>query len=384
MKYRNFGRLGWQTSALGFGCMRLPTTDNQPTGANIDERLAIQMIRHSIDEGVNYIDTAYPYHQGNSEIVTGKALRDGYRQRVKLATKLPVWLIKEPDDFDRLLAEQMEKLTTDHIDFYLLHALNKWRWNEIVLKHKLLEKAEKALRDGRINHIGFSFHDSYDVFDVIINAFDWTFCQIQYNYMDINIQAGIKGLKLAARKGLGVIVMEPLMGGHLANPPESVRKEMNDIADRYTPADLALQWIWNQPEVSVVLSGMSTMEQVNENLRSADKSAVRSMGIQEQKIIAALRKSYRTRIAVPCTSCQYCMPCPNGVDIPLNFELYNYAHLYDDIPVAQFRYSVYLPKSQRSDKCIACKECEDKCPQKIQISNLMPDITKMLTPVDKM
>ena len=379
MKYRNFGRLDWQPSALGFGCMRLPTTDNQPTGANIDEKLSIRMIRHAIDEGVNYIDTAYPYHQGNSEIVTGKALQDGYRARVKLATKLPVWLISESADFDRLLAEQMKKLSTDHIDFYLLHALNKWRWTELVLKHKLLEKAEKALKDGRIGYLGFSFHDSFDVFEEILNAFDWSFCQIQYNYMDINIQAGTRGLKLAARKGLGVIVMEPLMGGHLASPPQAVRQAMDRLASRYTPADLALQWIWNQPGVSVVLSGMSNMEQVDENLKSADRSAVKGFDMEEHKVIAELRRRYRTKLAVPCTSCQYCMPCPNGVDIPVNFELFNYAHLYDDIPVAQFRYSIYLPKSQRSDKCIDCKECEDKCPQKIEISSWMPKITKMLS-----
>jgi predicted aldo/keto reductase-like oxidoreductase len=379
MKYRNFGRLDWKPSALGFGCMRLPSTDNQPASANINEKLAIRMIRHAIDAGVNYIDTAYPYHQGNSEIVTGKALGDGYRDRVKLATKLPVWLINEPADFDRLLAEQMEKLLTDHIDFYLFHALNKRRWTDLVLKHNLLEKAQSAVKDGRIRYIGFSFHDTYEIFEEIVKGFDWTFCQIQYNYMDIHNQAGTKGLKLAARRGLGVVVMEPLMGGHLANPPAVVRSAMDKLADRFTPADLALKWIWNQPEVSMVLSGMSTLEQVDENLLSADTSAVNIFDSHEKKIITALRKKYRTRLAVPCTNCKYCMPCPNGVDIPVNFELFNYAHLYEDIPVARFRYSIYLAQSLRSDKCIACKECEDKCPQKIQISSWMPKITEMLS-----
>lgn len=380
MKYRNFGKLDWKVSALGFGCMRLPATDNQPVSANVDEKLAVQMIRHAIDEGVNYIDTAYPYHHGNSEIVVGKALRDGYRDRVRLATKLPVWLINEPADFDRLLAEQMEKLSTDHIDFYLFHALNKRRWTDIVLKHNLLEKAQSAMKDGRIRYIGFSFHDTYEVFEKIVKAFDWTFCQIQYNYMDIHNQAGTKGLKLASRLGLGVVVMEPLMGGHLANPPSVIRSAMDKLADRYSPADLALKWIWNQSEVSVVLSGMSTMEQVDENLLSADTSAVNSFDSHEQKIIAAIRKRFRTRLAVPCTNCNYCMPCPNGVDIPVNFELFNYAHLYEDIPVAHFRYSLYLAQSERSDKCIGCKECEDKCPQKIQISSWMPKISEMLSP----
>jgi predicted aldo/keto reductase-like oxidoreductase len=379
MKYRNFGKLDWQPSALGFGCMRLPTTDNQPLGANINEELVIRMIRNAIDKGVNYIDTAYPYHQGNSEIVVGKALQDGYRDRVKLADKLPVWLVNEPADFDRLLDEQLHKLSTDHIDFYLLHALTRKRWKDIVLKHNLFEKAEAAIRDGRIRYLGFSFHDSYDVFEEIIKAYDWTFCQIQYNYMDISNQAGIKGLKLAAGRGIGVVVMEPLLGGHLANPPASVMEAMDQLADRYTPADLALKWIWNQPEVSLVLSGMSSMEQVDENLRSADGSAVNSFTATEKKAIASLRKNYRAGIAVPCTNCKYCMPCPQGVEIPANFEFFNHAYLYNDLAAAKFRYSIYLTHSQRSDKCIACKECEDKCPQKIEISSWMPKVTEMLT-----
>jgi uncharacterized protein len=380
MKYRIFGKLDWRPSALGFGCMRLPTTDNQPSGANIDEELSIRMIRHAIDTGVNYIDTAYPYHQGNSEIVVGKALRDGFRERVKLADKLPVWLVNEPADFDRLLGEQLDKLSTDHIDFYLLHALTGKRWTEHVLKHDLLSKAQAALKDGRIRYLGFSFHDSYEVFEEILNAYDWTFCQIQYNYMDINNQAGTKGLKLAACKGIGVVVMEPLMGGNLANPPAAVRTAMDRVADRYTPADLALKWIWNQPEVSLLLSGMSTMEQVDENLRSADESAVNSFEVAEQKAIAVLRESYNTRIAVPCTNCKYCMPCPNGVDIPLNFQYFNHVSLYDDLAAAKFRYAFYLAVSERSDKCIACGECEDKCPQQIQISSWMPKVSEMLSP----
>jgi uncharacterized protein len=380
MKYRNFGRLDWKPSALGFGCMRLPTADNQPTGSNIDEELAIGMIRHAIDKGVNYVDTAYPYHQGNSEIVVGKALRDGYREKVKLADKLPVWLVNEPDDFDKLLGEQLDKLSTDHIDFYLLHALTRKRWTDNVLKNDLLTKAQVALRDGRIRYLGFSFHDSYDVFEEIVKASDWSFCQIQYNYMDINNQAGTKGLKLAARRGIGVVVMEPLMGGHLADPPAAVRAAMDEVADRYTPADLALKWIWNQPEVSLVLSGMSTMEQVEENLRSADQSAADSFEVAEKKAIAGLRKNYRSGIAVPCTNCKYCMPCTHGVDIPANFEFFNHSYLYNDLAAAKFRYSIYLTPSQRSDKCTACRECEDKCPQQIPISTWMPKVSELLSP----
>ncbi len=378
MKYRKFGLLDWQPSALGFGSMRLPCVDNQPMSANIDEDLAIRMIRHAIDDGVNYIDTAYPYHQGNSEKVVGKALRDGYRERIKLADKLPVWLVNEPADFDRILDEQLDRLGTDHIDFYLLHALTKKRWSENVLKNGLIEKAQSAIKDGRIGYLGFSFHDSFNLFEEIVKAYDWTFCQIQYNYMDINNQAGVKGLKLAAGKGLGVIVMEPLLGGHLANPPASVRAAMDEVADRYTPADLALKWIWNQSEVSLVLSGMSTMEQVEQNLISAEGSSPDSFGTVEKKAIAGLRKNYRAGIAIPCTNCKYCMPCPHGVEIPVNFELFNHSHLYNDLPAARFRYSIYLTQAQRSDKCVACRECEEKCPQQIPISTWMPKVSELL------
>jgi len=364
---------------MGFGCMRLPTIDGVQAGANINEPEAIKMIRLAIDEGVNYVDTAYYYHQGKSELVTGKALQDGYRQRVRIATKLPVWLINDPGDFDRLLDEQLNKLSTDHIDFYLFHALNQKSWTNSVLKHNLLTKALSAISDGRIHHIGFSFHDSYECFEEIVKAFNWDFCQIQYNYMDIHNQAGTKGLKLAARRGLGVVVMEPLMGGLLANPPEVVRKAIDKLPEPCSPSELALKWVWNQSEVSLVLSGMSSMEQVEENLISARRSGIGSLNMPEQKLIPEIRKRYRSRIAVPCTGCKYCMPCPHGVDIPGNFEHFNHAYLYDDVPGARFRYSFYLKESQRSDQCIACNECDEKCPQQIPISTWMSKVTGMMT-----
>lgn len=380
MQYRNFGKSDWKPSALGFGCMRLPTTDSVPSGPNINEPEAIRMIRHAIDNGVNYADTAYYYHQGNSELVLGKALKDGYREKVKVATKLPVWLVNEPADFDRLLSEQLEKLSTDHIDYYLFHALGRNRWRNIVLKYDLLSRAEAALSDGRIRHLGFSFHDSFESFEEIVNAYDWNFCQIQYNYMDIEKQAGTKGLKLAASKGLGVIVMEPLMGGVLVNPPEVVRSVVDKLPVPYSFTELALKWVWDQPEVSMVLSGMSNMEQVRENLEIAGRSEINSLVKAEQEVISELREKYRTRIAVPCTNCKYCMPCPNGVDIPVNFELFNHVHLYDDPGAARFRYTIYLTESQRADKCIACGVCEEKCPQNIPISEWMPKIDELLSP----
>ena len=379
MQYRGFGKLDWKASALGFGCMRFPTEGGDRMSPAIDEAEAVRMVRHAIDNGVNYVDTAYVYHGGQSEIVLGKALKDGYRERVKLATKLPVWLVEGPADFDRLLDEQLTKLQTDHIDFYLLHALSHSRWQDIILKHKVLERSKAALADGRIRHLGFSFHDDYPAFEEIVNGSDlWSFCQIQLNYMDTETQAGVRGLKLAASKGLAVVVMEPLLGGRLAEPPQDIRGLMENFPVRRSPAEWALQWLWDQPEVSLILSGMSTMAQVDENLQSADRARVHSFTAAEQALIAAVREKYRARTAIPCTRCGYCMPCPNGVNIPGNFEYFNYAHLFENLPDAHFKYVTFLAEAERSSACIACGVCEEKCPQKIEISQWMPKVTALL------
>jgi predicted aldo/keto reductase-like oxidoreductase len=379
MQYRKSGNLEWKLSALGFGCMRLPTTDGQRLSPNIVEDEAIRMIRHAIDSGVNYVDTAYPYHSGQSEIVLGKALLNDYREKVNLATKLPVWTVESPDDFDRLLGEQLQKLQTNHIDFYLLHALSKSRWHDIVLKHKLLDKAAAAKADGRIRYIGFSFHDDYESFEEIVNGTDlWDFCQIQYNYMDTENQAGTRGLKLAASKGLAVIVMEPLLGGRLVDPPKDIREAMEAFPVKRTPTEWALQWLWDQPEVSVVLSGMSAMEQVEENLKSADASRIGVFGEAEQKLIARIREMYRARTVIACTKCGYCMPCPNGVNIPANFDFFNHAHLFDDVPGGRIKYQLFLTEQQRAGSCIECGTCLELCPQKIPISEWMQKVAALL------
>lgn len=378
MQYRRFGKLDWKASALGFGCMRFPTLDGNRLSANIDETAALGMIHQAIDSGVNYIDTAYPYHDGQSEVVVGKALLGGYREKVKLATKLPVWLVQAPSDFDRFLDEQLQRLQTSYIDFYLLHSLNKSNWS-IVLQHKLLAQAEKALADGRIRHLGFSFHDDFACFEEIVNATDlWSFCQIQLNYMDTENQAGTRGLQLAADKGLGVVVMEPLLGGRLADPPADVLETMASSSVRRSPADWALQWLWDQPEVSVILSGMSATDQLEQNLRSAEASRPHSFTAADQAIIARVREQYNARTVIPCTRCGYCMPCPNGVNIPGNFEMFNYAQTYDDLGGARFRYQVFLTEAQRSGACIDCGICEDLCPQHIAIPEWMPKVSALL------
>ena len=376
MKYRKFGSLDWEVSALGFGAMRLPLVGKD--SSRVAEPEAIKMIRHAVDRGVNYVDTAYPYHEKVGEIVVGRALLDGYRQKVKLATKLPSWLVEKPDDFDRFLAEQLDKLQTDHIDFYLLHALNSTHWPKL-RDLKVLDWAEKAITDGRIHHLGFSFHDEFEVFKNIVDAYDnWALCQIQYNFMDIAYQAGTRGLQYAADKGLAVVVMEPLRGGQLTHKvPKSVSELWKSAAVRRTPADWALQWIWNQAQVSVVLSGMTTMQQVVENLDSAERSDAGMLSEEELSLVEKVREEYRRLTPVPCTQCRYCLPCPNGVEIVDILNYYSDAVIYDNSGAPGFLYR-NLPEEKQAHNCVECFECEEKCPQGIPISEYLKKAHELL------
>lgn len=367
MKYRKFGSLDWEVSTLGFGAMRLPVLDDD--SSKINEPLAMEMVRHSINEGVNYVDTAWGYHNEQSERFVGKVLKDGYREKVKLATKMPSWLVKEEADFDRLLEEQMKRLDVDFIDFYLLHALNQSHW-ENFQELDVFTWAEKRMSEGLFGHFCFSFHDEYPVFESIVNGYDnWTMAQIQYNFMDINYQAGQKGLKLAADRGLAVVVMEPVRGGRLAkNPPPGPVADVWAKSDReWTPAAWAFNWVWDQPEVSTALSGMSTMEQVEENLQTASESAVSKLTAKDHELIQEVRKVYDSLAPIPCTQCEYCLPCPNGVSIPRIFEIYNEAIMYDEFGGAHWAYNNQVNPEARADQCIECGECEEACPQQIEI-----------------
>src|SRR5512138_606557 len=365
MQYRKFGKLDWQASALGFGCMRLPTLDGK--SSNIDQTKATDMIRRAIDAGVNYFDTAYVYHDQMSEVALGKALAGGYRERVHIATKSPIWLIRESADFDRLLDEQLRRLQTQTIDFYLLHALNRDSWAKIQ-KLDLLRRAEAAKADGRIRYIGFSFHDNLETFKQIVDGYaDWDFCQIQYNYMDIAVQAGTEGLHYAASKGLAVVIMEPLLGGKLALDLPATRPLWASASQQRKPADWALQWLWNQPEVSVVLSGMSTLEQVEENIHSASLSGSGTLNPADVELVTKVRDVVNSLGPIPCTHCEYCLPCPNGVDIPRNFDVYNQVLMYDALEDRRFEYKHWIPDDQKAAACIQCDECFSKCPQQIPI-----------------
>jgi predicted aldo/keto reductase-like oxidoreductase len=379
MTYRTFGRVPIEVSALGFGCMRLPTLDGLPQSEKIDEAAAVRMIRRAVDEGVNYIDTAYPYHNGRSEVVAGRALRDGYRAKVLLATKSPVWLIAKPDDFDAYLNEQLTRLGTAHIDVYLLHALSAERWEKFVLRHGLLERAEAAIKDGRIGRLGFSFHDKLDAFKKIVDAYDgWSVCQIQYNYMDTENQAGTAGLSYAAGRGLGVVVMEPLLGGRLACPPQAAADVFLGSDRGWSPAEWALQWIWDQPEVSTVLSGMTSMAQVEENLRAAARSGTGSIDEGGRRLIGEARRILRERAPIPCTQCGYCRPCPSGVDIPRCLGLYNDAVMYENAAFPRLIYARFVPEGERAAVCAKCRECESKCPQGIAISEWLTEVDAVL------
>jgi hypothetical protein len=374
MQYRSFGDLDFTPSALGFGAMRLPVlagADGKPDFKRIDYPQATAMLRRAVDGGVNYVDTAWMYHEEQCESWLAEALKDGYRERVKVADKMPVWQVERSGDFERLLETQLERLQSDSIDFYLLHSLDEAHW-KCVLEHDQLAAAEKALADGRIAHLGFSFHGTYGVFAEILAATDlWEFCQIQLNYMDEDYSAGLRGLDLAAGMGLGVIVMEPIRGGMLArNLPPRVERLWAEAELSRSPAEWALQWVWNLPEVSFVLSGMSTMRQVEEDLEYAGRSRPGLLTADELALVARVRDVYRELSPIPCTACRYCMPCPQGVAIPDILGLYNDGHMFGE-PERQRSQYLWLDENERADRCTACGECEDRCPQDIAVSRWM-------------
>lgn len=403
MKHRKMGKkIDWEVSALGFGTMRLPTIEIEENGEKkniVDEKQSIYMIRYAIDNGVNYVDTAWMYMDGKSEKIVGKALKDGYREKIHLVTKLPIGqgLIKTDEDFDRIFKTQLDRLQEDYLDLYLLHGLGS-RSFEQVKNLKIMEKMERLKAEGKIKHIGFSFHDSFNVFKSIIDFYDWDACQVQYNYIDIDFQAGIQGVRYAAEKGVAVIVMEPLRGGKLfldeknlsENNPE-IKKIMGESSVKRSLPDWALQFVWNHPEVSVVLSGMSNMQQVQENVESAKNSGINSLTKEETDTIENLKTAFAKVIfVVPCTTCRYCMPCPEGVAIPTMFNILNQFKQYGEGTRAGFEgYYKSRPKTPEeyekrgsrnngaANLCAKCGECLEKCPQKIEIPDELEKIVEI-------
>ncbi len=374
MKYRKIDKLDVAPSALGFGCMRLPVVDGD--FSRIDEKEAIRMIRHAIDHGVNYVDTAYMYHRGNSEIVLGKALQDGYREKVMVADKLPVWEVKTEEDADRLLNEQLEKVQVEYFDFYLLHALNTNFW-KTVQKFNLIEWGERKRREGKIKYFGFSFHDGPVLFKEIIDAHDWDFCQIQFNYMDEREQAGRMGLDYAHSKGIGVIIMEPLRGGDLVkNLPEPIMDIFNAHEPKRSPVDWAFRWLWDQEKVWFVLSGMNSMKEVEEDLVFASQAEIDCFTGSDHEMIVKVQEIYRKMRPVGCTFCQYCMPCPEGIFIPWIFTIYNDWFSYKNQEKTSFQLRM-LAKEKRPTVCTQCGKCKEACPQGLDVPALMKEVAAL-------
>lgn len=369
MKYRTFMKTGERISLLGFGTMRLPIVDGD--FSKIDEAEAIRMIRYAIDSGVNYVDTAYMYHNGFSEVVTGKALKDGYREKVFLADKMPVWFAKSEQDIEKIFDEQLKRLDVDCIDMYLVHNITGPIWNR-AKKFNTLAFLEKKKAEGKIKHIGFSFHDEYPLFEEVIKAYPWDFCQIQLNFMDADFQAGVKGLKLAGSMNIPVIIMEPLKGGKLTDKlPESIQAYWDQAPVKRTPAEWALRWVADFPEVLTILSGMSTREQVEENIRIMKEAEPSSLSEKELEIVARVSEEYNNLIQYSCTGCKYCMPCPVNVNIPETIGYYNDWFLFDGNSKISADFNMWISPKARPSLCVECKACEGHCPQQLPISEVM-------------
>ena len=368
MQYRNFGKLGIKSSAFGLGCMRF---NGEPGELGpFDDKKAIELIHTAIDGGVTYIDTAYIYLDKTSETVVGRALQDGYREKVTIATKMPLEHVNNRADMEKLLDEELKKLQTDHIDFYLLHGINKDKWEKFksIGAKEFLEDKKK---EGKIRYKCFSFHASYDEFEYIIRDNDWDMCQIQYNFMDVNNQAGTKGLELAGSLGIPVVIMEGLLGGKLAKAPDNVQAIYDSFPVKRTPVEWAFRWLCNHPEVGTVLSGCNELEQVEDNLRIFDGTGIGVMTDDELALMDKVRDAYNSRTRIGCTGCRYCMPCPNGVNIPLTFAAWNDMSLYNTTKESCWPLHMLNESGATPDKCLQCGACEAACPQHIKIIDML-------------
>lgn len=378
------GKTGVKVSPLGFGVMRLPLidggkTDNATGIDRVDVDTSIAMIHQAIKGGVNYFDTAYNYVSGSSEVILGRALAGSWRERAYVASKSPAWLYKTPDDFDRYLGIQLERLGFDYLDFYLLHSLNGGSWKK-ACRTGAVDSLVRAKADGRVRHIGFSFHDDLDLFREILDAADWDFCQIQLNYLDRDYQAGLAGMRLAHERGLGVIVMEPLRGGLLVDLPREAQEALNAHEPHRSNVEWAFDWLWNLPEVSCVLSGMSTPEQLAENMGYMRKAHPDMLSDEDEAALDRAKAALDARVAVPCTGCNYCVDlCPNKIAIPYNFRAYNMGTLYDDMDLAREFYAEEVPNYGRdASYCVSCGSCEEICPQHIAIGEWLPKVDELL------
>lgn len=373
MEMRKMEKLGAEVSLLGFGCMRFPTNAE----GKIDRELAETMMDKAIAAGVNYIDTAYPYHGGESELFVGEVLKKYDRDSFYLATKLPLWAVHSLEDVDKLFNEQLSKLQTDYVDFYLMHAMNRDKWHNM-LELGVVKRLEELKAEGKIRYLGFSFHDSYEAFEEILNYRDWDFCQIQLNYMDVNDQAGMKGYKLAEEKQVPLVIMEPIKGGMLANYGGDIADVFHALDKDASFASFALRWVATLPNVKVVLSGMSTMEQVDDNLKTFGE--FKPMSEEELATVDKVVDILNNRVQNGCTGCSYCMPCPAGVNIPKNFRIWNTYHMYQNYNAVRWNWETEMPDSERANKCIECGKCEAICPQAL---NIREDLKRVMEDLEK-
>ncbi len=376
MQYRKVPKTGEELSVLGFGCMRLPEKRGK-----IDYKRAKKQLLLAIDKGVNYFDTAMPYHMGASETFLGKVLsEEGVRKKINIATKLPYWSVNQPEDMGKIIKAQLQNLQTDYIDYYLLHAMNGESFKKLD-EFGVLDFLSKLKTDGIIRNAGFSFHGRRKDFKKIIDAYDWDFCQIQYNYLDIDHQAGRKGLKYAGEKNIGVIIMEPLRGGNLAKrPPDQIKQIWKSADIKREPVAWSLEWIWHHPQVITVLSGMNDENHIRQNIEIANRISPESMSQKDLDIVSKTEKIYRELMKAGCTGCGYCMPCPSGVNIPACFEYYNNYHMFNDKTNAKMFYlgicgGLMSNKPSYASLCEECGECEKVCPQGLPIMDLLKDVS---------
>lgn len=373
MEKRKFDKLGIETSLLGFGCMRFPTTAE----GKIDWEASEKMLDKAYELGVNYYDTAYPYHNGESEVFVGSVMKKYDRSSFYFATKLPLWSVEKLEDVDRIFNEQLSKLQTEYIDFYLMHSVNKDKWDKMV-SLGVVKRLEELKEEGKIRYLGFSFHDDYEVFEEVLRYRDWDFCQIQLNYMDTEIQAGMKGYALTESLGIPLVIMEPVKGGSLAAFAEDITSKFRGLDPEASTASFALRWVGSLPNVKVVLSGMSNMEQVEDNLKTL--GSFKALNEREQATIREIVDLINSRVQSGCTGCRYCMPCPAGVDIPGNFRVWNTYHMYQNYNAVKWSWENGLGDAKQAKNCIKCGKCEQACPQKLQIR---ADLEKVQADLDK-
>ena len=374
MIYRKLGNTGLEFSSLGFGCMRLPFTDGDVR--NIDVEKVREMVHYDIDNGVNYFDLALPYHEGMAEVVIGDILKeDNLRDKIYIGSKLPVWKVKSYEDCEEVFENQLKKLKTDYFDIYLLHNMDYAHW-ELAKKYRVFDLFDKKIKEGKIKHIGFSFHGNVPLLKEIIDYYKWEFCLIQHNYMDTDYQAGTEGLEYAYSKGLGVMIMEPLKGGQLAKKsPEPIQNIWDKCNSERTAAQWGLAYLFNKKEVSCVLSGMNSMEMLKENIETANMFPIGSLSDEEVSLYGEVKKEFEKLIKIPCTRCQYCLPCPFDVDIPSNIDSYNMGFMYNTIEHAKNFYNRAFFDPKRSTNCTSCGACLPKCPQHLNIPEIMKRIS---------